>query len=102
MAATPVTSPIPTATSGKSPTTPVSPSPTTALSCFPTSAPAERSANRPLGLPRVSRVHTGRCRRVPADGGGPRRPRLRGDVVSVVVETGGVVGEHQIEVGYVD
>src|SRR6266545_6354787 len=39
---------------------------------------------------------------VPADGGFPCRPRLRGDVVRRVVETGSVVGQHQVEVGDVD
>ena len=39
---------------------------------------------------------------VPADGGFPCGRRLRGDVVRAVVETGGVVGQHQVEVGDVD
>jgi len=39
---------------------------------------------------------------VPADGGFPCGPRLRGDVVRLVVETGSVVGHHQVEVGDVD
>jgi hypothetical protein len=39
---------------------------------------------------------------VPADGGFPRGRRLRGDVMRAVVETGGVVGQHQVEVGDVD
>ena len=39
---------------------------------------------------------------VPADGGFPCRPRLRRDVMRAVVETGGVVGQHQVEVGDVD
>src|SRR5262249_15026874 len=33
---------------------------------------------------------------VPADGGFPCGRRLRGDVVRAVVETGGVVGQHQV------
>src|SRR5262249_57163401 len=37
-----------------------------------------------------------------ADGGFPCGRRLRGDVVRAVVETGGVVGQHQVEVGDVD
>src|SRR5262245_17656872 len=39
---------------------------------------------------------------VPADGGFPRGRRWRGDVMRVLVETGGVVGQHQIEVGDVE
>ena len=39
---------------------------------------------------------------VPADSGFPCGPRLRGDVVRLVVETGSVVGHHQVEVGDVD
>ena len=39
---------------------------------------------------------------VPADGGLPCGPRLRGDVVRVVVETGGVVRQCQVEVGDVN
>ena len=39
---------------------------------------------------------------VPADGGFPCGRRLRGDVVRAVVETRGVVGQHQVEVGDVD
>ena len=42
------------------------------------------------------------CVVVPADGGLPCGGRLRGDVVRVAVETGGVVGQHQVEVGDVD
>ena len=38
----------------------------------------------------------------PADGGFPRGRRLRGDVMRAVVETGSVVGQHQVEVGDVD
>src|SRR3954454_8246308 len=34
-----------------------------------------------------------------AEGGVPRGPCLRGNVVGVVVEIGGVVGQHQVEVG---
>ena len=40
--------------------------------------------------------------RVPADGGLPCGRCLRGDVVRVVVETGRVVGQHQVELGDVD
>ena len=36
---------------------------------------------------------------VPAAGGFPCGPRLRGDVVRLVVETASVVGHHQVEVG---
>lgn len=39
---------------------------------------------------------------VPADGGFPCGRRLRSDVVRLVVETGGIVGQHQVEVGDVD
>src|SRR5262249_21751676 len=39
---------------------------------------------------------------VPADGGFPGGRRLRGDVVCAVGETGGIVGQHQVEVGDVD
>src|SRR6267142_5415911 len=39
---------------------------------------------------------------VPADGGFPCGVCLRGNVVRVVVETGGVVWQHQVEVGDVD
>ena len=39
---------------------------------------------------------------VPADGGFPCGPCLRGDVVRVVVETRGVVWQHQVEVRDVD
>src|SRR5215470_8684519 len=39
---------------------------------------------------------------VPADGSFPCGRRLRGDVVRDVVETGGVVRQHQVEVGDVD
>src|ERR1700728_1267441 len=39
---------------------------------------------------------------IPADGGSPCGPRLRGDVVRVVVETGGVVRQCQVEGGDVD
>ena len=39
---------------------------------------------------------------VPADGGFPCGPRLRGDVIRVVAETGGVVRQRQVEVGDVD
>ena len=38
----------------------------------------------------------------PADGGCPCGPSLRGDVVRVLVETGGVVGQHQVKVRNVD
>src|SRR5437763_6116023 len=39
---------------------------------------------------------------VPADGGFPCGRCLRRDVMRDVVETGGVVGQHQVEVGDVD
>ena len=39
---------------------------------------------------------------VPAGGGFPCRPCLRGNVVPVVLETGGVVWQRQVEVGDVD
>ncbi len=39
---------------------------------------------------------------VPAHGGFPCGRRLRGEVVRVVVEAGGVVGQHEVEVGDVD
>jgi len=39
---------------------------------------------------------------VPADGGFPCGRRLRGDVMRAAVETGGVVGQHQVKVGDVD
>src|SRR3954451_21047034 len=39
---------------------------------------------------------------VPADGGFPCSPCLRGNVARVVVETGGVVWQRQVEVGDVD
>jgi hypothetical protein len=37
-----------------------------------------------------------------ADGGFPGGPRLRSDIVRLVVESGGVVRQHQVEVGNVD
>jgi hypothetical protein len=39
---------------------------------------------------------------VPADGGFPCGRRLRGDVMRAALETGGVVGQHQVKVGDVD
>lgn len=39
---------------------------------------------------------------VPADGGFPGGPRLRGDVVGRIVESGSVVGQHQVEGGDVN
>src|SRR3954451_7122343 len=39
---------------------------------------------------------------VPADGGFPCGPCLRGNIVRVVVDSGGVVWQHQVEVGDVD
>ena len=39
---------------------------------------------------------------VPTDGGFPCGRSLRGDVVHAVVQSGGVVGQHQVEVGDVD
>jgi hypothetical protein len=38
----------------------------------------------------------------PADGGFPCGVRLRGNLVRVVVQTGGVVRQHQVEVGDVE
>src|ERR1700742_778406 len=40
-----------------------------------------------------------RVRVVPADGGFPCGRRLRRNVMRVAVETGGVVGQHQVEIG---
>ena len=39
---------------------------------------------------------------IPADGGFPCGRRLRGDVVRAALETSGVVGQHEVEVGDVD
>ena len=39
---------------------------------------------------------------VPADGGFPGGRRLRGDVMRAADKTGGVVGQHQVEVGDID
>ena len=39
---------------------------------------------------------------VPTDGGFPCGPRLRGGVECLVIETGSVVRQHQVEVGDID
>lgn len=43
-----------------------------------------------------------RERVIPADGGFPRGRRLRRDIMRAAVEIGGVMGQHEVEIGDVD